>query len=127
MHGAVRVNEESCLKLFLKIDTSKNDVKEISWTLHKQHRQFSKRVLFLKIPWWQQKHVCELKPGKLLNSFFYNVVKTCLFGMKIYEILKSSISFILKHIFMCLTSFIEAAYVPLKEKNKGYLHQINSN
>ena len=49
------------------------------------------------------------KLGKHVFLLWNNVAKTCLYSLKFQGTLKSNISFILKHIFMYLTHFIQVA------------------
>ena len=92
--GFCLLNEVLCSGLCFNTDTSFKNIQGILHIMRKKGWRFGK--IFFAFRRWQLKHIRECKTGK----FFFHFSN---------ETLKSSISFILKHILMYLTHFIQVA------------------
>ena len=82
------------------MDTNKNHVKEISWTLRERHWKFSESCYFFKIHNGSRNMLLTIS----MNIFCVSnndVTRTCLYGLKISRNIWNQVSLSFKSKFLC--------------------------
>lgn len=97
--GVCLPNEKSCLYLSFNNDTSKNHIKDDSWALRKKLWWFRNRLFFSRFYDGSRKREIIFY---FSSNFLIILPEHIYLGWKFEGTMKLDISFILKHVFMCL-------------------------
>ena len=109
-HGFCLLRKVFCFYFSVNTDTCTKHVKEIPRNLHIKLWRLDKKSFFLKkIHDGSRNIFVNRSKRNCCSIFLINLPKHVQMGWRFQKTLKSTLSFILKHVFMYLTHFIQVA------------------